>query len=72
MENFREYLKRSRYIKMDNPRGDLASDILRDRQFPETDDLQRISDYLERRLDEEQWKEFLAIRRSFLKAQSRQ
>lgn len=68
---FTDYLKNSRYTTMDNPRGDLANDILRDRQFPDTDDLQRISDYLERRLDHEQWQDFLAIRRSFLKAQSK-
>lgn len=72
MTTFTEYLRKSRYAKMDSPRGDLAQDILRDTNFPKTEDLQRISDYLETKLDPEQWKDFLAIRRAFLAKQSKQ
>ncbi len=71
MSTFTDYLRKSRYLKMDNPRGDLANDILRDRSFPETENLQNISDYLQRRLDTQQWKDFLVIRRSFRRAQSK-
>ncbi len=71
MSAFTDYLKSSRYLKMDNPRGDLANDILRDRQFPKVEDISCISDYLHRKLDTQQWKDFLVIRRSFLKAQSK-
>ncbi len=71
MSTFTDYLRKSRYLKMDNPRGDLVNDILRDRSFPETENLQNISDYLQRRLDTQQWKDFLVIRRSFRRAQSK-
>lgn len=71
MSAFTDYLKNSRYPKMDNPRGDLANDILNDHSFPETEDIQRISDYLHRRLDTQQWKDFVVIRQSFQRAQEK-
>ena len=72
MSSFTDYLKRSRFVNMDNPRGDLVNDMLRDRQLPETEDMERINAYLWNRLDEEQWKDFLVVHRSFLKAQAKQ
>ena len=72
MSRFTDYLKRSRFVNMDNPRGDLVNDMLRDRQLPETEDMERINAYLWNRLDTEQWKDFLVVRRSFLKAQAKQ
>lgn len=72
MSSFTDYLKRSRFVNMDNPCGDLVNDMLRDCQLPETEDMERINAYLWNRLDEEQWKDFLVVRRSFLKAQAKQ
>lgn len=66
MGTFTDYLAKSNYVKMGNPQGDLARDILNDPQFPETDSLAQISSYLRKFLSEEQWEDFLAIRYSFL------
>lgn len=67
MGSFTDYLAKSEYVKMNNPRGDLARDILSDPEFPKTDNLKQISSYLHKFLSEEQWEDFLFILRSFLR-----
>lgn len=70
MMTFKEYLKQSRYYKQDSVRGDLAYDIVRDKQLCDDASIDETSDYLEAKLSEEDWKEFLALRRAYQRAQS--
>lgn len=67
---FKEYLKQSRYYKQDSIRGDLAYDIVRDKQLRDNATIDEISDYLEAKLNEDVWKEFLVLLRAYRRTQS--
>ena len=67
---FKEYLRQSRYYKQDSIRGDLAYDIVRDKQLNDSATIDEVSDYLEGKLDNDVWKEFLVLRRAYRRVQS--
>lgn len=71
MSNFLDWLKTSKYLKSDNICGDLANDILRDKNFPDTDDEEHLIRYVEFQLamhsHREDIKEFKKIYKSFSK-----
>lgn len=75
MSKFLDWLKTSKYIKSDDVCGDLANDMLRDKKFPDTDDEERLTRYVEFQLamhgHREDIKEFKKIYKSFSRTISR-
>ncbi|WP_072975908.1 YozE family protein [Tissierella praeacuta] len=71
MSNFLDWLSKSRIKNMDTIKGDFARDILRDRNFPNTDDKDEIYQYIKSQLRKhnhpESFSEFTSLYRYYLK-----
>ena len=50
MINFKDCLSKSRYISSDSIRGDLAKDIMSDKEFPNSNDEETLINYVRHKL----------------------
>jgi uncharacterized protein YozE (UPF0346 family) len=70
MQNFKEWI--AKYKDEDTIKGDLARDILRDKNFPETNDKEQIFNYIETQLHRHgishAFKDFKSMYASYLKS----